>query len=275
MLDSASRFNSRLVDAVVRVARPFRRDAVCMLHVGRVGSTVLADMLGQHDNIASCGEIWNTEHDRILHETGFVDFRVPADPFFPLKRRLAKTPHLTALFEIKFLPAHHMKMLGTTIDAFVDEVTGFGVDKFIVLERRNLLRRALSGKVLRNTGVTHVKPGEAVRPNRIRFDVENVPLGHLNLPLDEFIRHVRQGYAEARRATASYPTLNLCYEDDVMGDPRLAYRKCCDFLDVEPMEIAPRLGRTNPFGFADMLENPEQVAEKLRKTGDEWMLTSD
>jgi hypothetical protein len=272
MLDKASPLNCVAVDAMNWLISPFRPEAVCILHVGRVGSTVLADMLGRHPQIKSVGEIWNREHDKILAATKFENHKLSQDPFFPLKEKLVKSRRKILVFEIKFLHAHHMKMLGVDIDGFVNKMTQLGVGKFIILDRKNLLRRAISGVNLRESGVSHLKAGEVAQKKKKEFDVDSVPLGNLNVPLDDFIQHVRAGYADARRATSGYPKLELTYEDDLMNDPTVGYKKCCEFIGVTPKGETARLERTNPYPLIETLSNPEQVAAKLRVTGDEWML---
>ena len=245
-----------------------------MLHVGRVGSTVICDMLRRHGEIDCLGELWNREHSHIQSSTGFEDYERSPDPYFPLKRRMLRHPRRMLLFEIKFLAEHHLKMLADDIDDYVRTVTRLGVTRFIILERRNLLRRAISGQILRESGVSHLKTGQRAEAQKTRLDLAAVPLGHVKIPLEDFFRRVGHGYAEARRATADWPTLDLVYEDDVMNDPRVAYEKCCTFLGVAPLEIQPRLARTNPQPLTEILENRDEVERALRKMDSEWMLTA-
>lgn len=245
-----------------------------MLHVGRVGSTVICDMLKQHLEIHSLGEIWNRKHSRLHLSAGFNDYVRSRDPYRPLKRQMLRHSRLKLVFEIKFLPEHHLKMLADDIEQYVHAVTRLGVTKFILLERRNLLRRAVSGQILRRSGISHVKSGQEFQTPKILLDLEAVPLGHAFVPLETFFERIRDGYAEARRATSEWPTLELVYEEDVMSDPRVAYKKCCAFIGVEPAEIEPRLARTNPQPLTEILENCAEVARALENTHNEWMLTA-
>ena len=166
-MDSRPSFVERtLVNALVGVTRPLRSEAVCMLHVGRVGSTVICDMLRRHGEIDCLGELWNREHSHIHSRTGFNDYERSPDPYFPLKRRMLRHPRRMLLFEIKFLAEHHLKMLADDIDDYVRTVTRLGVTRFIILERRNLLRRAISGQILRESGSVISRPDKEPRPRR-------------------------------------------------------------------------------------------------------------
>ena len=66
--------------------------------------------------------------------------------------------------------------------------------------------------------------------------------------------------------------LTLEYEDDILGNPRVAYEKTCEFLGIRPDGFAPDLAGINPFGVADMIENFQESEKCLSGTRFAWML---
>lgn len=253
-------------------SRPFRKEPVCMLHVGRVGSTVLADMLGRHPELAACGEIYHAEWERILHENFFAGYRIGAAPYHPIRRSVLKTGKRTPIYEVKFLPTQHMRMMAPSLPQLIEDLQALGTRKFLILERRNSLRRAISVQAIIDSGVTHVRGADKPGRKTVHIDVASVPIDGAYVTLLEYCDQIAEAYQEVRRLTAGCATLSLSYEEDIMRDPGIAYHKCCDFLGVTPAEIPPRLSRTNPDPVSESISNFDEVAAALRGTRHEWML---
>ena len=60
--------------------------------------------------------------------------------------------------------------------------------------------------------------------------------------------------------------------DDIQNDPRLGYRRICDFLGIQPQRVSVSYVRTSPFPINALLRNHHMVAKALRDTPYEWML---
>ena len=102
-----------------------------------------------------------------------------------------------------------------------------------------------------------------------------VEIGGTRMGLVEWLEEFERGYAEARRLIAARAGLYLTYEDDVLSDPRIGYRKLCVALGESVVDVEVPLRRANPFAVRDMLENYDQVARVLHGTRFAWMLDGD
>ena len=87
------------------------------------------------------------------------------------------------------------------------------------------------------------------------------------------IRMLQDWYAEARQALYGLPTLELTYEEQVLQDPRVAYRSVCEFIGLEAAPVRVPYERVNPFPLQQIVTNYDAIAAALRDTEIEWMLT--
>ncbi len=260
---------------VLRLTRREQGDAqrVAMLHIGRVGSTVLARQLGQHPDIRWHGEIFEPEHKKYTRNLGTRPYRMPRDPLWKLRYALYRQDRRWLGFEMKFMPQHHLKLTGQTLADFIGALEVLRFSHFIVLRRRNLLRRFLSGAILEQTRRAHrPEAGQAPR-NRIRLDCERIPLGEVHLPLLEAIDIVTEQHRQLDELLADRQVLQLEFEADVEADPRAAYGRVCDFLALAPVEVDIPLKRVNPYPLAELIDNFDEVQGCLAGTAHAWMLS--
>ena len=82
----------------------------------------------------------------------------------------------------------------------------------------------------------------------------------------------REQFRRLDELLANRNVLRLTYEDDIAPDPRIGYRRTCEFFGIqyEPAEV--RLGKSNPFPLAEILVNYSEVERALRDTPFAWML---
>jgi hypothetical protein len=92
-------------------------------------------------------------------------------------------------------------------------------------------------------------------------------------PLINCLEEIDQTYRQLESLLEDKSSLWLTYEDDILPDPRIAYRKICEFIQVEPMAVDILNQRTNPFPIREIVENYDELEAMLQGTKFEWMLT--
>ncbi len=244
---------------------------VAMFHVGRTGSTVLGGLLDQNEHIRWGHEIYldimRTYADQPLQRG---DYDPAVDPIERVRERAAAAGRDWFGFEVKFV---HLFPFDLTLPRYIDALGEVGVTHFILLERRNHMRKIVSNHVRRRTGTTHHGKDAKATLTRVRVDVDNVRIPrNRDISLVDCLREFTRDFEQARTLLADRPLLELTYEDDIQDDPRVAYRRVCEFLGVEPATVEVELGRTNPFPVRDIIENFDDVAAALAGTEFAWML---
>jgi hypothetical protein len=238
-----------------------------MFHTGRSGSSVIADMLGQHPAIHWDGELFN--YQLMLWRNNPRNRMEEAQVL--VRRRMSLFDKPVYGFEI--LPT---QLLAGQIDqrellAVLDE---FGVGHFVVLTRRNILRKIVSNLVARERGRWRLKAGESAPLTRIHIDTDNVQMATTQ-PLVTHIRETLVDYEALSASLGSRRCLHLVYERDVLPDPRCAYRKICGFLGIDDVELPVRHGQTTPHRLRQIIRNYTDVEQALSGTEFEWMLEED
>ena len=230
-----------------------------MFHRGRSGSTVLGGMLDQHPHVYWDREVFN----RSLRRPSSLD-----DPFRFLARRMARAGSSYYGFEMKPI---HLKTLHIVIDDFLRALEELRFTHFIVLERRNYLRRLLSGMIADKSNVYHRTPKDPVSHAQVHIDVACV--GDSEIPLLDLLNTYEEFYVSLRNSLTEKKTLWLTYEDDILDDPVVAYDKALRFLELEAAD-PPQIwyGRTNPFHVKELVSNFDEVENALRGTRFSWML---
>lgn len=239
---------------------------IVMFHIGRCGSTVLGDLLNQHPVIEWDGEIYEPK-GRFYHKHGFNGDAT--DPVGFLKKRLDGAKKSNYGFEIK---PYQARLIGMPIEKLVRSLDALKFSHFVLLQRRNSLRKVVSSMVGRSSGRMHVPAGSAVSLSRIHLNVNDVGVDHEKKTLVEFLRGYETDMRDIECRLAGRNVLQLKYEDDLEADPQVGYFKVCDFLGIAPAPVETKLGRTTPFPLSDVLKNYDEVAATLRGTEFEWMI---
>jgi len=252
--------------ARTRLSALRRKTNLAMLHIGRCGSTVTAEMLAQHR-----GVVWGGE----LFEEVTAPTKMTAERFAQahIENRAYSTIAPIYGFETKYLRGQHLsaERVDLTLARYLDVLRSLRFSKFALLHRRNYLRRAVSVTVGRAQGAWFTQQTPE-RPTKVRVDVNAFRTGSRVEPLVELFQRIDDAYADARQLLEHEDALVLVYEDDIEQDPTPAYRKLCELVGLEPGTASARFGKTNPFTFDDMVENFDDVRAALRDTPYEWML---
>lgn len=237
----------------------FRPANVMMVHIGRSGSGVLGNLLGQHPRIRWDGEVYAPAR-RLMADS--------ADPIRFLRRRMAAAGRQVYGFEVKFF---HAGLIGMDFAELFNVAEGLGVDRLIVLRRLNTLRKIVSSIVLKERGRAHLSADRSAKLHRIRIDVNDVRVDRDRKPLLAYLEDYERGFELLDELSTGRDVLRLTYEDHVAADPTVAYRMACDFIGVEAKDARIAFGKNNPFPLQEIVTNFDEVAEALRGTAFEWM----
>jgi hypothetical protein len=231
-----------------------------MFHIGRSGSTVLADQLAQHPDIRWDGEIYETN-------IGLWDGR--EDPLELLHRRMNAGPEKTYGFEFKFF---HAELIHLSLAQAIQHFVAAGFDRFIVLTRHNYLRKIVSSRIAMETSQWFIPDTARAKPTSIRLDVDRLSMDKQEKPLLTFLEDYDKQFAQLDTLLRDLAVSQLSYEDDIENDPIAAYVKVCEFLDTPKHPTAIRYGRTTPGRLRDIIENFDELRGALQNTPYEWML---
>ena len=245
----------------------YRVGNIAMLHAGRCGSSVLADLLNQHPDVRWANEPFegmkpayyrmNSEH-RAYH--------VIANRMYAQKAKYFG-------FDSKYLPEQHLRpeLANKTPEEYIRLLKRLGFGHFVLLDRRNHLRRAVSVAIGTRDGQWNsFKAVGATSP--VRLDPERFISYGASMPLLDYFRSLETTYEGLKACLAGSRVLELTYEDDIQGGPHLGYWKCCDFVGMPRAPVDVRLKKLNERPVSGLIENFSDVVATLYGTPYEWML---
>lgn len=244
--------------------------AIAMLHVGRSGSTVIGNMLNAHPEIVWDGEVYHVAH----YQLG-LDLRADRYADWTRAQFALGAPGYYG-FECKILPGQHLGFLAVTLETYLDRMQQIGVSHFVLLERRNILRRMVSQYVGSKTKQRHITAGGQVALSKIELPVAACRFGDspAEKPLRDCLDEVAAAYDLSKAKLAGGNFVTLIYEEDVDGarGPIQATEKICGLVGLAPPSGAPDLSKTNPFPLNEILSNFDEVATHLSGSRHAWML---
>ncbi len=261
------------VKSVLRpILTPLRPANIVMFHIGRCGSTVLSSLLRQHKNIFWASEYYVQVFRDWERANGGQEIKgeMPDDAINMLKLSMGHAMHRSYGFEIK---PFHFQLIGYSMETFVDKLEKLGFTHYIILDRKNRLRKIVSSALAHADRVKYHQGKEAgAKLRQVHLNVENIKIDYDSKPLLKFLSDYDREFASLAKLLEPKNYLSLTYEEDVQEDPRLGYRKICEYTGLRSKDISAQLSRTNPFPVKDMIENFEEVEELLKGTDYEWML---
>ncbi|MGB7933013.1 MAG: hypothetical protein WCH04_12445 [Gammaproteobacteria bacterium] len=245
---------------------------IATFHLGRSGSRLLGDLLMQHPKIVWQGELLSPGRLNALAERRPLLARKPMGY---LKFRLLMAGMRCYGFETQPTQIQQLEM---GLEEYADRLEKLGFSHFVLLERKNHLRRIVSMLVGRSTSVWHLEPGDTSTLARVEIDVDQLLLGRgvdtKRRSLVEHLQREQESLSELKQVLGGRRLLCLTYEDDLAASPEETYRRVCDFAGLGYHQVTVRLGKTNPFELRDILTNFSDVERVLRGTSFEWMLYS-
>lgn len=249
--------------------KPWLRTNVCCFHTSRVGSTVLGDLLGQHPRVLWAGEVLWQDHALRKQQPIDAPFKPIHNPRRVIRHRMHAAGLRTFGMELQY---GDLAMYDLTLERVLPWLTRNHFTHFIVQHRRNTLRQITSSAILFQRDKWRQKAGETTRLTQVTLDPEGLIYHRKRRGLLELIEQIHRWHDQTLALLRDRRLLTLIYEDDIEADPRVAYRKACDFLDIDPADVAVRDTKMNPFPLREMIENYDQIAALLRDTPHAWML---
>lgn len=244
---------------------------IALFHQGRCGSTILGDLLDQHTDIVWASEIF----EDLKKEWNLMTMTINE---MSLILNLKAYRHKTKFFgfETKTLPEYHLDLMKNIRDVshYIEFLIQNNFSKFIILKRKNYLRRAVSDLIGQKTDIWHSNTTN-VKVITVKIDITKYRIGNTFKPLLQHFYDLDRHYEFLQNSLIDHELLLLSYEDDIMKDPFIAYRKSCEFIGVDTQHPMIRFSRTNPFPITQMVENFNELRKALQNTPYEWMLFDD
>ncbi len=231
-----------------------------LLHHGRSGSTVVGDLMNQHPDVHWDGEIF--------HQALRSGIDAPVDPLRHLRNRMLRAGKKICCGEIKLT---HLRQLDLPPEKLLEEASRIEAS-VVILERRNYLRRIISSLIVKQTHYYHLAASQQLEPRPFAIDVDHVMHHGKSLPLLAHLDDLEQNCQSLRQLAAKETSLRLIYEEDVEGDPTVAYQKLCRLMGLAPHNVRVRLRRVNRGELSHLIVNYDEVKAYLDGTPYAWML---
>lgn len=246
-----------------RPAVPIKPDSIAMIHGSRSGSTVLGDLLIQHDDIHWDEEVfsWQRKSNWVLRPL----FR-NRDRLLRFRMGLAENQRYG--FETQFM---HLRTMKLGFPEYLDWLGERGFKQFVLLERNNYLRITISALLGFRRSKWHQMTGSKAKLSQIKINPKDVfrPAGKSLIWILEWHEN---NFGLMKEALSGRDWLHLVYEEDVQKDPTVAYRRLCEYLSIPYTDASVRYGKTNPFSLSEMVTNFDELEAELKGTRFEWML---
>jgi len=245
----------------------FRKQNIAMMHIGRVGSTVLGDMMNQHPLI-----FWDGEPFEKLMRIGSNKPNDFTERIIEASRNKQKTT--IYCFATKFMPEQHLweECIDMDLSSYITLLKEKKFNEFLFIKRENYLRQVVSVLVGRMKKEWHSQ-NRTDKVTKVRIDIDNYVAGfNLKLSLIDYFKRIDAQYQLLESLLKTDKILTISYENDIEKDPFVAYNKVCVFLKVANENPKISYRKTNPFLLEDMIENYDEVKQVLKETKYEWML---
>ena len=242
-----------------------------MFHLGRCGSSVLASLLQQHRCIVWDGELYTPIFAEWVKKNGGVETvgEMPEDAVKKLRWRMCRAFHRFYGFELK---PFHFRLIGYPVELFTHQLDCLGFTHFVILDRKNRLRKILSSLIAHKRKRYHQFSGTRAELSRIKVNTDDVRIDFEAKPLLDYLSDYDKQFETLHKLLQGRKLLKLTYEQDIQQKPKKAFLRICDFLGLQPCEVSIQFRRTNPFPVRDMLINFGEVESLLRGTRYGWML---
>ena len=261
--------DARIVGAVL--TRP-RKGNIALFHLGRSGSTVLGDLLDQHQQVFWDQEIYRSLEDKAPLLPEGYNQALAGKALELLRCRMGRVGKEFYGFETKFF---QLRLTQADLEDYLTGLRQLGITHFIILERKNYLRKVVSSLVYHARKSSHQASSKRAHMTKVNMDVNDIRIDKDAKPLLEYLLDWKESFAALREYLKNDNVLSLTYESDISNSPVIAYERVCAFLAIPPRKVFVRYGKTNPFKLSEIIENFSQVEQYLSGTPFDWMLERD
>lgn len=208
----------------------------------RTGSTLLGDLLRSHPKIYCDGELF--QDGKLLY------------PYRYIIGRVAKRTQPVYGFQLKI--CQFVLIQRVDAPAFLSRLHQEGW-KIIYLQRRNILRQAISELVARSRNKWEDRSENPLKNKKVMIDSQQL-LGLIEWRENMLIKE--------QQALTGAPYLPLVYENDLLGSDKhqQTLNKVFDYLDVESMPVQTRFHRTTTNQLSDFIRNYHEVERLIAQT---------
>jgi hypothetical protein len=243
-----------------------------MFHLGRCGSTVVSNLLHQHHDIYWASELYEPIFGNWRKSNAGVEVvgEMPGDAVDILRSSSRQAIHHFYGFEMK---PYHFRLIGYSPEDFLNHLDIMGFTHYIILDRKNRLRKILSSIIAHQKGGYHADGKIRPRLKSVNVNLDNVEIDFDSKALLDYLTDYDKQFSELETLLEGKRLLKLNYEEHIQEDPKIAYSRICEFMNIRREEVSVNLSKTNPFPVKDMIENYNEVKTVLSGTPYEWMLS--
>lgn len=298
-------YRKKIKLSLYQILKHFRPGNIVMYHLGRCGSKVVGSMLSRTNNIYWSGPILgkilkdlyihingsiaevnidvqndNYGHEKYwreilngigVNELGNIDNQHKGQIMDLISNYMKNSGYHYFGFEIK---PFNNRVLNYNMSNFIHDIENKGFNYFIILDRKNRLRKILSSIIAHQ----HLNKWHNIKEKqnkliKLKVNLNRVEIDFDSKPLIKYLEDYDKQFNELNQLLDNKKNLlKLYYEDDIQIDPKLAYIKICTFLGVSPMKLDVPLKRTNPYQIESMVINFSELEVYLKNSPYEWML---
>lgn len=235
-----------------------RKTNVVMFHIGRCGSTVVGTLLNQHPKIRWGGELFAN-----LKRKYGMDSWVWEDPLRMIKLRTSI--HICRVFGIE-IKKKHFEDVKMSINDIISDLEHLGYKKYIILKRKNYLKREVSRIVGNKMEGWNFK--EEVDPPKVEVPIINRD----GKTITDYFRETDSFYKTLEKNIERENTLKISYERDIKENPKVAFEKITKLVGIKSVKTKISTKKINKKPLEERISNFEEVKSVLEKTKYEWMV---
>lgn len=248
-----------------------------VVHPGRTGSTLLGDLLDQHENIDWASEVFSKVHKSEQHHLikslswrlrnpvlKDADDNVLWRETLELRRRRCALPTLG--IEIKTNQIFRQKLFGADIATALDALNTVADVPLIFLRRNNHLERYVSGVSAKQRSQYNFARGQNPEKVEVPLRRELMDPAYFShkLEINNWLDQVMAIEADVAARVSSFGGLCLTYEDDIVPSPRIAYEKIMRHLGQEPHDVQTRMIKIDTRPLQERITNAARLQKILR-----------